>query len=55
VSTSVYPLEEANDALAAIKSDAVRGAAVLQVREVRDGVRPRRGTATSTSQPVPGD
>jgi propanol-preferring alcohol dehydrogenase len=33
VSTAVYPLEEANDALLAIKSDAVRGAAVLQVRE----------------------
>jgi D-arabinose 1-dehydrogenase-like Zn-dependent alcohol dehydrogenase len=26
-----FPLEAANDALAAIKSDAVRGAAVLQI------------------------
>jgi len=33
VSTDVYPLEAANDALIAIKSDAVRGAAVLRVRE----------------------
>jgi propanol-preferring alcohol dehydrogenase len=28
----VFPLEAANDALAAIKADAVRGAAVLQIR-----------------------
>jgi propanol-preferring alcohol dehydrogenase len=31
VSATVYPLEEANDALLAIKDDDVRGAAVLQV------------------------
>jgi len=30
-STVVYPLDEANDALIAIESDAVRGAAVLQI------------------------
>jgi propanol-preferring alcohol dehydrogenase len=33
VSAAVYPLAEANDALAAISSDAVRGAAVLQIAE----------------------
>jgi propanol-preferring alcohol dehydrogenase len=33
VETAIYPLDAANDALLAIKSDAVRGAAVLQVRE----------------------
>lgn len=32
-SATVYPLAEANDALVAIKSDAVRGAAVLKVAE----------------------
>lgn len=33
VSAVVYPLAEANDALVGIKSDAVRGAAVLQIAE----------------------
>ena len=32
VEYEVYPLEAANDALLAIRTDAVRGAAVLQVR-----------------------
>src|SRR5262249_31790432 len=30
-STHLFPLEDANDALAALKNDAIRGAAVLQV------------------------
>jgi propanol-preferring alcohol dehydrogenase len=33
VSATAYPLEEANDALLAIKDDDVRGAAVLQIAE----------------------
>ena len=54
VADEVYPLEDANDALAAIASDAVPAPRCCRWPSSRASLAPRRGTAMSTGRAFSG-